>query len=72
LFLAWLDATGAGLSRNVEGEDALARVRIEQEPVIAVGDALLEGVRKPSPPLGAIVPERTAEVKQLGLFAGAA
>lgn len=72
LMLAWLDATGAGLTRHVEGEDALARVRIEQEPAIAVGDALLEGVRKPSPPLGAVIPSHATQVKQLGLFAGAA
>lgn len=72
LALAWLDATGAGLARVAPGEAALARVSGMPRPVVAIGDALLEGRVRQSPPVVA-QPAPVARIRaQLQLFAGAA
>lgn len=71
LALAWLDATGAGIARAAPGEDALARVSGMPRPVVAVGDALLEGRVRPSPPVSA-TPVPIARIRgQMQLFAEA-
>ena len=70
LALSWLDATGAGLARARPGEAALARVTEEIAPCVAVGDSLLAGRVRESPPERAPSAASVVAIKsmQLGLF----